>query len=116
MLRPGRFREYRHTTFGNAVILLFFGVQAADGILTYLGVHTLGRGVEANPLLVWLMQALGDGPALATAKLTAASLGAALHVMTVHRIVALLAGIYLIAAITPWVYLIFFTSLGRMVF
>jgi hypothetical protein len=106
MLRLRRFREHRHTRFGNAVILMFLCAQAADGVLTYLGVQLFGPGVEANPLLVWLMATLGQGPALATAKLAAASLGSLLHLMTVHKLVALLTGFYLVAAILPWIYLL----------
>jgi nitrate reductase gamma subunit len=106
MLRLGRFREHRHSRFGNAVILAFLVAQAADGLLTYLGVQTFGRGIEGNPLLVWFMQAVGDGPALASAKLTAATLGGALHLMTVHRVVAILTAVYVVGAISPWVYLL----------
>lgn len=114
MFRLRRFMEHRHTAFGNAVILVFLLAQAADGILTYLGVQTFGRSIEANPLLAWLMQMMGDGPALAAAKLAAASFGATLHVLTVHRLVAALAGFYLVAAVGPWVYLLFFSSVARL--
>jgi uncharacterized membrane protein len=72
MLRLRRLREHRHTWFGNLAILLFLLAQAADGVLTYLGVHAFGLHAEGNPLLTWLMGTLGEGPALATAKLTAA--------------------------------------------
>lgn len=106
MPRLRRFREHRHTTFGNAVILAFLLAQAADGVLTYLGIHTFGHAAEGNPLLAWMMNSLGAGPALATAKLTAASLGSLLHLMTVHRLVAILTGIYLLAAVLPWTYLL----------
>ena len=61
--------------FGNAVIILFFLAQALDGALTYVGVSLLGRDVEGNPLLHWLMGAAGQGAALALAKLAAAGFG-----------------------------------------
>jgi uncharacterized membrane protein len=107
MLRLRRFRENRHTRFGNVVILLFLLAQAADGVLTYLGVHVYGLRAEGNPLMLWLMTTLGEGPALATAKLTAASLGSWLHVMTVHRLVAILTAIYVAGALVPWAVLLF---------
>ena len=89
--------------FGNTVIVLFFIAQALDGALTYLGVSLLGRDVEGNPLLHWLMGAAGHGPALAIAKLSAAGFGIILHLASVHRAVALLTLLYLSAAIVPWV-------------
>ena len=49
MLRPRRFGEHRHTSFGNAVILVFLLAQAADGVFTYLGVQIFGRTIEGNP-------------------------------------------------------------------
>ncbi len=88
--------------FGNTVILLFFVAQAMDGALTYLGVTLLGRDIEGNPLLHWLMGAAGYGPALAIAKLSAAGFGIILHLASVHRAVALLTLLYLTAAIVPW--------------
>jgi hypothetical protein len=88
--------------FGNAVILLFFLAQAMDGALTYLGVIVLGRDVEANPLLHWLMGAAGHGPALAIAKLSAAGFGIILHLASVHRAVAVLTLLYVTAAVVPW--------------
>ena len=89
--------------FGNAVIVLFFLTQALDGALTYVGVTTLGRDVEGNPLLVWLMGAAGHGAALALAKLTAAGFGIVLHLFSVHRAVAILTALYVSAAVLPWV-------------
>ena len=89
--------------FGNAVIVLFFLAQALDGGLTYVGVSLLGRDVEGNPLLHWLMGAAGSGPALALAKLCAAGFGIVLHLASVHRAVALLTLLYVSAAVVPWV-------------
>ena len=88
--------------FGNTAIVLFFVAQALDGSLTYLGVTILGRDVEGNPLLHWLMGATGHGPALALAKLAAAGFGIVLHLASVHRAVALLTLLYLSAAVVPW--------------
>lgn len=112
MFRMRRFVEHRHTAFGNAVILLFILAQAADGVFTYLGVRLLGPGIEANPLMAWLMSAMGEGPGLALAKGVATTLGAALHVATVHRIVAALVLVYLLGAVGPWVHVLFFSSVG----
>ena len=88
--------------FGDAVILAFFVAQALDGVLTYIGVATMGRQIEANPLLHWLMGAAGHGPALAIAKFSAAGFGMVLHLTRVHRAVALLTLLYFSAAIVPW--------------
>jgi hypothetical protein len=88
--------------FGDAVILAFFTAQALDGVFTYIGVTAIGRDVEANPLLHWLMGATGHGLALAIAKFTAAGFGIVLHLTRVHRAVALLTLLYLAVAIVPW--------------
>ena len=88
--------------FGDAVIVLFLIAQAADGVMTYVGVTTLGVQLEANPLLASLMTAFGEGAAVAAAKLVAAALGVSLHFIGVHRILAVLTGIYLLAALLPW--------------
>ena len=91
-----------HPRFGDAVIVLFLLAQAADGVLTYVGVTTLGVHLEANPLLASLMHAFGQGAAVATAKVVASALGISLHLIGVHGILAVLTGIYFLAAVLPW--------------
>ena len=88
--------------FGDAVIVLFLLAQAADGVMTYVGVTTLGVHIEANPLLASLMVMFGQGTAVAGAKLVAAGLGISLHLVGVHRILAILTGIYMVGAVLPW--------------
>ena len=105
MLRAWSVRAWLFThsqRFGNTVIVLFFIAQALDGALTYVGVSTLGRDIEGNPLLHWLMGAAGYGPALALAKLAAAGFGMVLHLASVHRAVAVLTVLYMSAAVVPW--------------
>lgn len=93
--------------FGDAVIVLFLLAQAADGVMTYVGVTTLGVHLEANPLLASLMAAFGQGTALTGAKLVASGLGISLHLLGTHRILAVLTGIYFLAAVLPWAGLLF---------
>jgi hypothetical protein len=93
--------------WGNLAVIAFLIAQASDGVLTYVGVSVYGMGIEGNPLLVWLMGAMGEGPALATAKLTAGGFGIALHLSAVHRAVALLALFYVVVAVGPWVAILF---------
>jgi uncharacterized membrane protein len=88
--------------FGDAVIVLFLLAQAADGVMTYVGVTTLGVHLEANPLLASMMVLLGQGTAVATAKLLASAFGISLHLLGVHRVLAVLTGIYVLAAVLPW--------------
>lgn len=88
--------------FGDAVIVLFLLAQAADGVMTYVGVTTLGVHLEANPLLASLMSLFGQGPAVAGAKVLASGLGISLHLLGVHRVLAVLTGVYLVAAVLPW--------------
>jgi len=88
--------------FGDAVIVLFLLAQAADGVMTYVGVTTLGVHLEANPLLVRLMSLFGHGTAVTAAKVVASGLGISLHLIGVHRVLAVLTGVYLVAAVLPW--------------
>ena len=104
-----RFRQppSARTVFGDVVVLLFLLSQAADGVLTYIGVSTIGLHIEANPLLVALMITFGQGVAVAGAKVMAAGLGVSLHLFGVHRVLAVLTGLYLMAAVIPWVGVLF---------
>lgn len=98
----------RSVRFGNIVVVAFLVAQACDGVLTYIGVATYGAHAEGNPLLGWLMRALGCGAGVAAAKAAAGAFGIALHLIAVHRTVAALAAFYLVAAVVPWVGLLFF--------
>lgn len=98
----------RSARFGNVVVIAFLIAQACDGVLTYLGVATYGPRVEGNPLLAWLMAALGRGAGVAAAKAAAGALGIALHLVSVHRVVAALAVFYVAVAIVPWIGILFF--------
>lgn len=100
----------RRNVFGDVALIVFLLAQASDGVLTYIGVSTYGLHVEGNPIIGWLMAAMGEGPALATAKLAAGVFGIALHLSAVHRAVALLAGFYVAAAVVPWVAILFYLS------
>jgi len=91
---------------GELAILVFFVVQALDAGLTYWGVAQYGQSIEANPLIAGLMHRIGEGPALASAKVAAAGCGMILHLTQVHRIVAALTAFYLCAAIGPWMWLL----------
>ncbi len=96
----------RDLTKGELAILAFFVVQALDAAFTYWGVAAHGRGIEANPLIASLMWSIGEGPALASAKLAAAGCGMFLHLTQVHRIVAILTAFYVCAALLPWVWVL----------
>jgi uncharacterized protein DUF5658 len=107
--RDANYRAHvaRLTRFGNWAIVLFLVAQGLDGVFTYVGLQVYGPSIEANPLLGWLMHEFGAGPALAGAKLTAAGLGIILHLVAVHRAVALLTALYACAALLPWTHLLF---------
>jgi len=81
-LRP----RLTRSSFGDAVILLFLFAQTADGMCTYVGLSTFGLGT-----------------AVAGAKIFAAILGMSLHRLGVHGILAGLTGVYLLAAVLPWI-------------
>ncbi len=96
------FNQSAESRFGDGVVLAFLVVQALDGVLTYVGLASVGRVAEGNPLVAGLMGTFGLGPGLAWAKIVAGSLGIALHLFGTHRLVALLTAIYVAAAIVPW--------------
>jgi hypothetical protein len=87
--------------------VVFLLAQASDGVLTYVGVSTFGPAIEGNPLVSWLMGALGCGAGVATAKVAAGLFGIMLHQSDVHKAVAVLAGFYLVVAVAPWLALLF---------
>jgi uncharacterized membrane protein len=93
--------------FGDAALLLFLVAQACDGVLTYVGVTIYGLHMEGNPLISWLISAMGQGPALAAAKLTAGGFGIALHLSSVHKAVAMLTAFYVVVAVVPWITILF---------
>jgi hypothetical protein len=90
------------------VVIAFLIAQACDGIFTYIGVASYGSHAEANPVMLWLMGALGSAGGVAAAKTAAGAFGIALHLVSVHRVVALLAAFYLVAAVLPWIGVLYF--------
>jgi hypothetical protein len=50
---------------------------------------------------------MGRGVALAAAKSLAGAFGIALHLSSVHRVVAALAAFYIAVAIVPWISILF---------
>jgi hypothetical protein len=84
------------------VLAIFTAAQIADGILTYWGVTTLGIHVEGNDLLAATMQAIGPFRALVSAKLLACVCGYILYRTASHKPLAIMAGLYIGVAVTPW--------------
>ena len=97
----------RTASFANVVVIAFLIAQACDGVFTYVGVSLYGTAMEGNPLLAWLMESMGHGPALATAKGIAGAFGIALHLSAVHRVLAVLVVFYLVVAVVPWMAILF---------
>jgi uncharacterized membrane protein len=93
--------------FADVVVVVFLIAQACDGVFTYIGVSVYGVGIEGNPLLAWLMSAIGEGPAVAAAKMIAGAFGIALHLTAVHRVLAALSAFYLAVAVLPWIAILF---------
>ena len=106
----GRVQVSHRSTFGDLALLLFLLAQASDGVLTYIGVSLYGLHMEGNPVIAWLMASIGEGPALASAKLAAGGFGVALHLSAVHRAVACLALFYFVVAVGPWVAILYWPA------
>lgn len=104
----GSLRDRYASLFGDVAIIAFLCAQVLDGVFTYMGLRAFGHGIEANPLIAWLVATMGPVGALASAKAAAIVAGAFLHLADVHGIVAVLTGIYVLLAIAPWTHLLFF--------
>lgn len=92
--------------FGNLVIIFFLLTQVLDGALTYVGVSAVGL-TEGNPLIAHFMDRHGAGPSLTAAKALAVACSVALHLLGLHRTLAVLTLFYLAVAVLPWTYLLF---------
>ena len=101
--RTSRFS--RESWFGNTVIILFLVAQVLDAALTYLGL-TIGLS-EGNPLVAYAFHHAGVGPGLTIAKLVAVGCSMGLHLLGLHRVLAMLTVMYLSLAILPWTYLLY---------
>jgi hypothetical protein len=106
LMRPASLSQ--DAWFGNVVIVLFLVAQVLDAVLTYLG---LSIGIsEGNPLVAYSFHHAGVGPGLTIAKLIAIGCSMSLHLLGLHRILAMLTVMYLSLAILPWTYLLYFAD------
>jgi hypothetical protein len=90
------------------ILIVFLLAQVFDGILTYVAVAWLGVVGEGNLLLASAMNLVGAGPALFGAKTLAAGCGLLLYTRGLHGVLGVLTGLYMLAAIGPWL-LVFHT-------
>jgi hypothetical protein len=107
--QPTASRLFSEEAFGNFVILLFLVAQLLDGIFTYLGVAAFGLS-EGNPIIAYYMTHHGVGPSVTVAKSLAITCSIVLHLLGLHRTLALLTLLYLSMAVIPWTYLLFFAG------
>ena len=91
-------------------LVLFVLLQLADGVLTYAAVQRFGAVAEGNPILATWIVVTGALPALVAAKLLACACGGVLYAAGVHRVLAGLSALYLLAAVVPWLQI--FSQLG----
>jgi uncharacterized membrane protein len=106
LAQPTLARLWSEEAFGNFVIVVFLVAQVLDGAFTYLGVSSYGIS-EGNPLIAHFIERHGAGPSLTVAKVLAVACSMALHLVGMHRTLALLTLMYLMLAILPWTYLLF---------
>jgi hypothetical protein len=106
MIRAVALRMPTGFSKAEVVFLAFVTVQALDGIMSYIGVHTFGAWIEANPLVAWYASAFGPAVAFTVVKLFAIACGAVLYLMARHRTVAFLTLFYLAFAVVPWAHVL----------
>ena len=87
-------------------MIAFVIAQFCDGVLTYIGVHTFGQGIEANPILSWYIAAFGAGAALFAAKCLAIGCAVLLYRFARYRTIGALTVMYFAMAVQPWVSLL----------
>ena len=92
--------------FGTGTLIAFVIAQFCDGVLTYIGVHTFGQGIEANPILSWYIAAFGAGAALFAAKCLAIGCAVLLYRFARYRTIGALTVMYFAMAVQPWVSLL----------
>ena len=109
LARPAPSRLWSEEAFGNLVIVVFLVAQVLDGAFTYLGVSSYGIS-EGNPLIAHFIERHGAGPSLTIAKMLAVVCSMALHLVGMHRTLALLTLMYLMLAVLPWTYLLFMVN------
>jgi len=102
----GRILQPTGVRAAQAIWIAFVLVQALDGVMTVVGMHTFGLRIEANPLIAWYAHALGPAVAVSAAKLFAVGCGVALYLTARYRTIAVLAFTYVLGAVGPWMYLL----------
>jgi len=104
--QPVVHQQPRRSMFGVGILLVFLLAQLLDGVFTYVGISRFGEAIEANPLLAWYIATFGAGVAVIGAKTLAVACAAMLHLYNRHRTVGVLTILYLVAAVWPWMLII----------
>ncbi len=81
-------------------------MQAADAVMTLVGVGRFGLAAEGNPLLAYYMARFGAGAALLGAKTIVVLLASFMHALEHDLPLAVLTLVYVAAAIWPWAWLL----------
>ena len=90
-------------------------LQLLDGVLTSIGISRYGLSVEGNPFLRNIMEQWGHIPTLALLKISAILVIVFLTVVSyrltwVKNAMGAVSFIYLLLAIVPWTYILFFKT------
>ena len=100
----------KQSRFGDLVMVAFVVTQVLDGLLTYRGIREFGVELEGNPLIALAMSALGVRTALFLFKTLATLFGFVIYSHRYYRVLAVMTAVYVVAAIAPWI-LILYTRL-----
>jgi hypothetical protein len=96
------------STVPHLILLAFLLAQICDGVLTYVGVHTFGAAVEANPIVAWYIAVAGVGVGVILVKSLAIGCAMILHWRAYHGTLGVLTALYVAAALWPWTRLLAF--------
>ena len=106
--------EFEYPTREFLYLGFFLGsLNILDGFLTKQGMHTLGTEAEGNALMAELMHAYGVDNALLMTKGIALTVVLAMTIMArkskvIKDLVGFLSCFYCIAAIIPWIYILYY--------
>ena len=92
--------------------LLLCILQAADGVLTSVGISRFGVAMEGNPFLRHMMLEFGHVPTLGFVKLLAIMIVISLAFFArklpwINNAMGAISAVYVFAAIVPWTYILF---------
>lgn len=88
------------------LVIAAVALASLDGALTYIGISRWGLGVEANPVIRWLIVEMGLVPALMLTRIVAFAVVVFLYRGGHETTLIIFAALFLFVAVLPWCYIL----------